>query len=178
MLDLYFCCVFVDDSIGILMFTLRNTNNEWNDSWTTQLFYTISNTIIVVIIVIVIITLLGSHWLLSVSVLEVKRSDWLMSPDHWCFNKSGLFWEFFFLITAAGFQGPRGSLGTDGRDFSQSEFYIRSKTRLDQSHAPHLPPPPLALSLNNLGILQCCRFVCGAAEQKTVKCGSDLVWFV
>lgn len=44
-------------------------------------FYTMSNTVII-IVVIVIITLLGSYWLLSVSVLELKLSDWFMSPDH------------------------------------------------------------------------------------------------
>lgn len=60
-------------------------------------FYTISNTVII-IIVIVIITLLGSHWLLSVSVLELKLSDWFTSPDHWCFYKSGFFLGAFFFF--------------------------------------------------------------------------------
>lgn len=40
---LFVCCCFLvyvypDDSIVILMFTLRNTNDEWNYCWTTQLF--------------------------------------------------------------------------------------------------------------------------------------------
>lgn len=44
-------------------------------------FYTTSNRIIIIIIIIS-INLLGSHWLLSVSVLEVKVSDWLRVKDH------------------------------------------------------------------------------------------------
>lgn len=53
---------------------------------------------VIIIIIIIIINLLGSHWLLGVSVLEVKDSDWVMSqrqsvveqteaggPDLFCF---------------------------------------------------------------------------------------------
>lgn len=131
-----------------------------------------SNTVII-IIVIVIITLLGSHWLLGVSVLELKLSDWFMSPDHWCFNKSGFFWELFFfffsvfLITAACFRGPRGSLVTDGRDFFQSEFYMRSETRPD--HGLHVCP--LSFCPHHFAALR----VSLRCSSKTLKPGFDLV---
>lgn len=42
-------------------------------------FYTTSNRVVIIIIIIIIINLLGSHWLLGVSVLEVKDSDWVAS---------------------------------------------------------------------------------------------------
>lgn len=42
-------------------------------------FYTTSNRVVIIIIIIIIINLLGSHWLLGVSVLEVKDSDLVAS---------------------------------------------------------------------------------------------------
>lgn len=47
-------------------------------------FYTTSNRAVSIIIIIM-INLLGSHWFLSVSVLEVKLCDWSASQGHQLF---------------------------------------------------------------------------------------------
>lgn len=113
------CVVFVcpDDSIVILMFTLGNTNNERNDHWTTQLFYTTSNRVGIILI-----NVINLLWrLLTVSVLEVELSDWPTSRDHRRFIRPGAVFYFLFL-TDPGFQGQTVRfLVTDGRGFSQSE---------------------------------------------------------
>lgn len=73
--------VYPDDSIVILMFTLRQTNNELNElllNYAT--FYKVSHRAVITIIIIIIdINLHRSNWLFIMSVLEVKVSDWVTS---------------------------------------------------------------------------------------------------
>lgn len=80
---------------------------------------------LLLLFVVVVINLLGSYWLLSVSVLEVKASDWVMS------------------------QRPSAPERTDGGArwfcFGLCQFGSRRSTRLTvrafQNNDPHRPEP-------------------------------------
>lgn len=147
------------------MFTLRK---KWWKKWLLNYatFYTMSNTVII-IIVIVIITLLGSHWLLSVSVLELKLSDWFMSPDRWCFNKSGFFWELFFFFLFCFFNNSCLFSGSEGK-FGNRWSRLLSVRVLHEIRDPSGPEPrsTSARCHSVLITLQRCGLVCAAAQRR------------
>lgn len=83
--------------------------------------------LLLLLFVVVVINLFGSCWLLSVSVLEVKASDWVMSQRPSAPEPTDAGAVGSVLVSV--------SLAADGRHVSQSECF-RTKTLVDQSQTP------------------------------------------
>lgn len=138
---------------------------------------------VIIIIVIVIITLLGSYWLLSVSVLELKLSDWFMSPDHWCFNKSGFFLGAFFFSFLFFFNNSCLFSGSEGK-FGNRWSRLLSVRVLHEIRDPSGPEPRstsarchsvlVSIEFKSFGDFAALR-VSLRCSSKTLKRGSDLV---
>lgn len=98
-------------------------------------FYTTSNR--VVIIMDNIINLLGSHWLLGLSVLEVKSSDWWTSRDRWRF--------FFFKENKLGcfFGSILNRLWCSGSEFSSVwQLMVETRRRRREDFSSEQKPEP------------------------------------
>lgn len=123
------------------MFTLRNTNNEWNDYWTTQLF--IQPAIELLLLLLLLLTCLDPRcvsiggdrlWLgdrsQTISSLNKPRSeDWMWVASRFV---PGQKHELILVFRVGVFVWP----GADGRDSSQSEReYCRLEQRPTQTRA-------------------------------------------
>lgn len=103
----------------------------------------------------------------SVSVLELKLSDWFMSPDRWCFNKSGFFWELFFFFLFCFFNNSCLFSGSEGK-FGNRWSRLLSVRVLHEIRDPSGPEPrsTSARCHSVLITLQRCGLVCAAAQRR------------